>query len=160
MYPGYFWSNKFKLSFNPWPKLTDSGEPYHSTEKRRSGFFQGQSDTVKLKLSIGARRNIFIQTILDTSLPYARSPFCCKLLVKDRLGKIIRPRLPLQYPETDGRGYWTDKSGNMLKYRQNGYLYNLKAGDYEVVFSAVHSATLKVIADGKFFHYWTCLKNY
>ena len=73
-----------------------SGEPIHSTEKRRSGYFQGKSDTVKLKLSIGARRNIFLQTLLDTQLPYGKSAFCCKLLVKDRLGKIIRPRLPLQ----------------------------------------------------------------
>ena len=48
----------------------------------------------------------------------------------------------------------------MLKYRQNGYLYNLKAGDYEVVFSAVHSATLKVIADGKFFIIELVSKNF
>ena len=78
-------------------KLSDSGEPYHSVEKRRSGFFQGHSDTVKLKLSIGARRNIFVQTLLDTPASYSMSPFCCKLLVKDRLGKIIRPRLPLVF---------------------------------------------------------------
>ena len=48
------------------------------------------------KLKVGARRNIFLQTLLDTRASYI-SNFCCsKLILKDSKGKIIRPRLPLQ----------------------------------------------------------------
>ena len=48
------------------------------------------------KLKVGARRNIFLQTLLDTRASYT-SNFCCsKLILKDSKGKIIRPRLPLQ----------------------------------------------------------------
>ena len=55
----------------------------------------------KIKLKVGARRNIFLQTLLDTRASYI-SNFCCsKLILKDSKGKIIRPRLPLQVDSFD-----------------------------------------------------------
>ena len=73
----------------------DNNVPKFNREQSCSGIFNGES-CFEFDLKVGARRNIFIQTLIDTKSSYLRNYYCCKLILKDAKGKIIRPRLPLQ----------------------------------------------------------------
>jgi len=136
--------DSFDICHIPSSSHPESEEPCFHREERCSGQF-GSNGTITFQLKVGARRNIFLQTLLDTRASYI-SNFCCsKLILKDSKGKIIRPRLPLQYPDTDGCGYWKDKNKRLLWYRHNGYLYNIKEGVYTIQFTAVNSMSLQPV---------------
>lgn len=107
--------DSFDICHIPSSSHPDTEEPCFHREERCTGQF-GPNTTITFqerfyypskyskidhfettrKLKVGARRNIFLQTLLDTRASYI-SNFCCsKLILKDSKGKIIRPRLPLQ----------------------------------------------------------------
>ena len=112
--------DSFDICHIPSSSHPDTEEPCFHREERCTGQF-GPNTTItfqerfdhlsknskiddfetKIKLKVGARRNIFLQTLLDTRASYI-SNFCCsKLILKDSKGKIIRPRLPLQVDSFD-----------------------------------------------------------
>ena len=107
--------DSFDICHIPSSSHPDTEEPCFHREERCTGQF-GPNTTITFqerfnypskypkiddfettrKLKVGARRNIFLQTLLDTRASYISNFSCSKLILKDSKGKIIRPRLPLQ----------------------------------------------------------------
>ena len=78
---------------------------------------------IKVKLEVSAKTNVYVQVLLDCCVGEAKSEQFLMVNFKNSDGNLITPRLPNNY-----------KSNQASNYSHNGYLFNLEAGDYTIIF--------------------------
>ena len=66
---------------------------------------------IKVKMSVGAKRNIFLQCLLDCNIEFAKTNQFISVDLKDENEEYIKPILPNKYEELD-LGILKVKSGS------------------------------------------------
>ena len=83
--------------------------PYFEHEHCTNGVFNENNPKIVIKLSVWTKRNIYVQTLLDCNIAYAKEEQFLVVNMLDGNGEYIYPRLPNDY-----------KPGSASNYSHNG----------------------------------------
>ena len=92
--------------------------PCFDGESVVNGVFEEDQPVIKAKMSVGAKRNVFLQCLLDCNIEFAKTNQFISVDVKDENEEYIRPILPNKYEELDTPG----NLGSLRSFRVNSSL--------------------------------------
>ena len=120
--------------------------PCFDAESVVNGVFEEDQPVIKVKMSVGAKRNVFLQCLFDCNIEFAKTNQFISVDLKDENEEYIKPILPNKYEELDPPKNSDSNQGSnqgqigesILKpksfsnYSHNGYMFNLSPGEYEI----------------------------
>ena len=77
--------------------------PCFDAESVVNGVFEEDQPVIRVKMSVGAKRNVFLQCLLDCNIEFAKTNQFISVDLKDENEEYIKPILPNKYEELDPR---------------------------------------------------------
>ena len=75
--------------------------PCFDAESVVNGVFDEDQPVIKVKMSVGAKRNVFLQCLFDCNIEFAKTNQFISVDLKDENEEYIKPILPNKYKELD-----------------------------------------------------------
>ena len=75
--------------------------PCFDAESVVNGVFEEDQPVIKVKMSVGAKRNVFLQCLFDCNIEFAKTNQFISIDLKDENEEYIKPILPNKYEELD-----------------------------------------------------------
>ena len=73
--------------------------PCFDAESVVNGIFEEDQPVIRVKMSVGAKRNVFLQCLLDCNIEFAKTNQFISVDLKDENEEYIKPILPNKYEE-------------------------------------------------------------